>query len=138
MVRCQIQAGVAQLVEQLIRNQQVTRSSRVAGSRSLNHLRESSGRLCVGSSFTVGHGGPPIRKRTREIRLVRDEDRVSGSRHLAHSRAQPRRLLRGDALHALATIAQFRHGGGRTELRKLHGLYRSVRNWLTNASDAGT
>jgi hypothetical protein len=29
-------AGVAQLVEQLIRNQQVTRSSRVAGSISLN------------------------------------------------------------------------------------------------------
>jgi hypothetical protein len=27
------QAGVAQLVEQLIRNQQVTRSSRVAGSK---------------------------------------------------------------------------------------------------------
>ena len=32
-------AGVAQLVEQLIRNQQVTRSSRVAGSR---NLRENS------------------------------------------------------------------------------------------------
>jgi hypothetical protein len=28
-----LRAGVAQLVEQLIRNQQVTRSSRVAGSR---------------------------------------------------------------------------------------------------------
>jgi hypothetical protein len=28
-------AGVAQLVEQLIRNQQVTRSSRVAGSKNL-------------------------------------------------------------------------------------------------------
>ena len=29
-------AGVAQLVEQLIRNQQVTRSSRVAGSNNIN------------------------------------------------------------------------------------------------------
>jgi hypothetical protein len=31
-------AGVAQLVEQLIRNQQVTRSSRVAGSNKINNL----------------------------------------------------------------------------------------------------
>ena len=31
-------AGVAQLVEQLIRNQQVTRSSRVAGSKILRQL----------------------------------------------------------------------------------------------------
>jgi hypothetical protein len=31
-------AGVAQLVEQLIRNQQVTRSSRVAGSKSFDTL----------------------------------------------------------------------------------------------------
>ena len=32
-VRPRASAGVAQLVEQLIRNQQVTRSSRVAGSK---------------------------------------------------------------------------------------------------------
>ena len=33
-------AGVAQLVEQLIRNQQVTRSSRVAGSIQINNFQQ--------------------------------------------------------------------------------------------------
>ena len=39
MVRSSVQAGVAQLVEQLIRNQQVTGSSPVAGSNLFNNLQ---------------------------------------------------------------------------------------------------
>jgi hypothetical protein len=39
-------AGVAQLVEQLIRNQQVTRSSRVAGSIFTKKNREIALRMC--------------------------------------------------------------------------------------------
>ena len=44
-------AGVAQLVEQLIRNQQVTRSSRVAGS----NLRSWIKRATVGKSPRLAH-----------------------------------------------------------------------------------
>ena len=41
------QAGVAQLVEQLIRNQQVTRSSRVAGSKTISVRSHSVGNVFV-------------------------------------------------------------------------------------------
>jgi hypothetical protein len=39
-MNCAPEAGVAQLVEQLIRNQQVTRSSRVAGSTILSKVSD--------------------------------------------------------------------------------------------------
>lgn len=85
--------------------------------------------------FAIREAASPVGKRPRQIRLMRHDDRVSGSRRFAGATTKPQCLRLRDTLHALAAVAKFAHGRRPVEpcvSHRFHGAIRWTRQHISD------